>query len=79
MSIYELGILGNASDEIRQRLIETITSMLEPFALAVGTDVTFRNGHSAIQPLLPPILVATGKMRVRSRKKTTLLKTGMRR
>lgn len=43
MSIYELGILGNASVDDRVRLTNTIARMVEPFGLAMGVDVKLRD------------------------------------
>lgn len=55
MSIYELGIFGNASAEDLEKLSTTIARMVEPFGLVVGDEVKLhrpdtvssRNAHSA--------------------------------
>jgi hypothetical protein len=46
VSIYELGILGDASVDDRERLISTIAQMVRPFGLAIGSDVRLHDGHT---------------------------------
>ncbi|MGE4305678.1 MAG: toll/interleukin-1 receptor domain-containing protein [Novosphingobium sp.] len=47
MSVYELGILGVASDAERQALAETIGRLVADFGLAVGSEVILHDGMTA--------------------------------
>jgi len=44
MSMYELAILGGAALGERDRLTQTISDMVDAFGLAIGTEVTLRDG-----------------------------------
>jgi hypothetical protein len=46
LSLYELAILGNATDEERARLTETISGMVRDFNLEIGADVIVHDATS---------------------------------
>jgi hypothetical protein len=46
VGVYELGIMGNASDEERECLSETVERLVEDFGLAIGSDVVIHDGAS---------------------------------
>lgn len=49
MSIYEIAILGNVSNEQRQTLVATLESMVSEFELVVGDDLKVHDGNSVIE------------------------------
>jgi hypothetical protein len=44
MALYELAVLGDATDDERARLSETLRAMLDGFGLDLGADVILRTG-----------------------------------
>lgn len=46
MTVYELAILGNATEDDRERLSRTIAELVDGFGLVVGSDVVIHDGAS---------------------------------
>lgn len=46
MSLYELAVLGDATDAQRSRLLQTVQDMVADFGLGIGVDVVVHDGAS---------------------------------